>query len=80
MAITVVVLLAATVATYVRYQSLSPCDWMQQDMVEESELPAVVVQTRIAAAFLLDGIIEPTPMECLNAWWRYRVDGLPEES
>ena len=80
LAIAVVLVLAATVATYVRYQSLSPCDWMEQDMADESDLPRVVIQARIAASFLLDGITDPTPVECLNAWWRYRVDGLPEES
>ena len=80
LAIGVVILLAATVATYLRYQSLSACDWMEQDMVAGSDLPKVVVQARIAASFLLDGVTDPTSMECLSAWWEYRVEGLPEES
>jgi hypothetical protein len=77
--ITVLVFLviAATVATYARYESFSPCDWLEHDMMQESGLPQLAVQTRIRASFLLDGVTEPTAAQCLNKWWTFRLDGLP---
>lgn len=72
-------LAAAAVATYARYESLDPCDWMEQDLVAQSGLPAVAVEIRIRAAFLLDGITEPGAGDCLVKWWAWRRDGLPQQ-
>ena len=71
---------AATVATYARYGSLSPCDWMERDMVRQTDLPPLVVRARIRAAFLIDGITDPGPSDCLFGWWEFRSEGLPGES
>lgn len=71
-------LAAASVATWLRYGSLNPCDWMEQDRVERSGLPAMVVQAEIAARFLLDGITDPQPLDCLPAWWEQRAEQIPE--
>ncbi len=30
---------AATIATYARYGSLDPCDWMEQDLARQTGLP-----------------------------------------
>ena len=70
---------AAVVATYVRYQSLDPCDWMMRDLAESSNLPDIVVEARVRSAFLLDGITEPTSTDCLTAWWRLRSEMLPDK-
>ena len=72
-------LIVAVVATYGRYQSLDPCDWMEQDLATQSSLPRVAVELQIAAAFLLDGITEPGPGDCLTKWWDWRREGLPKE-
>ena len=68
---------AATIATYARYQSLYPCDWMERDLVRQTELPSLVVRARIRAAFLIDGITDPGPYDCIMAWWEFRAEGLP---
>ncbi len=72
-------LAAAAVATYARYESLDPCDWMEHDLVAQSGLPAVAVEVRIRAAFLLDGITEPDAGDCLVKWWQWRREGLPQQ-
>ena len=69
---------AATAATYVRYESLDPCDWMEQDLARQSGLPPIVVRARIQAEFLLEGITEPTATDCLSGWWEIRAEGLGE--
>ena len=71
---------AATVATYVRYESLDPCDWMDQDMARQSGLPLLVARARLCAEFLLEGITEPSATDCLPRWWEIRADGLSEKS
>ena len=71
--------LAATVATYVRYESLDPCDWMERDMARQSGLPRLVVRARIHAEFLLEGITEPSATECLSSWWEFRAEGASQE-
>ena len=74
--IVLVVLVAGAVgATWMRYERFDPCVWMHQDMVAESSLPALIVTARIKAAFLLDGVTEPTPKQCLYAWWKHRFEG-----
>ena len=65
---------AAVSATWVRYNSFDPCVWMEQDMIADSSLPALIVTARIKAAFLLDGVTEPTPKQCLYAWWQHRFE------
>lgn len=65
---------AAGVATYARYESLSPCDWLVQDASRQSSLPPLAEETRIRASFLVRGIAEPGPYDCLQAWWRLRSD------
>ncbi len=72
--------IAATIATYARYQSLNPCDWMERDLVRQTELPSLVVRARIHAAFLIDGITDPGPYDCIMAWWEFRAEGLPGDS
>ena len=72
--------IAAVVMTYIRYQSLDPCDWMEQDLAQQTELPRLVVQGRIRAGFLLDGIVDPDSLDCVLAWCEYRADGLPDGS
>tara|TARA_Y100001936_G_scaffold246114_1_gene289404 strand:- start:13199 stop:13510 length:312 start_codon:yes stop_codon:yes gene_type:complete len=71
----VLLVAGATAATWMRYESFDPCAWMQQEMVEESGLPELIVIARIKAAFLLDGVTEPTPKQCLYAWWKHRFEG-----
>jgi hypothetical protein len=70
----------AAAATFIRYESYSPCDWIETDMLEASGQPLIVVQSRIRARFLLDGVVNPELNECLLSWWRFRLDGLPEGS
>ena len=71
-------LVVAVIATYARYESLHPCDWMKHDLAAESSLPQVAVELQISTAFLLDGITEPTAGDCLIKWWDWRREGLPK--
>lgn len=71
----VVLVGAAAVATLVRYGSLQPCDWLDHDTAQESGLPRLVAQAQVRAAFLLEGITDPTPGECLTAWWDLKANG-----
>ena len=73
-------LIGAATATYARYESFSPCDWMAQDLEASSGLPELLVQARIKAHFLLEGITDPDHVDCLLAWWDLRQDGLPPDS
>lgn len=75
--IVIVLCVAASAATYARYESLHPCAWMEQDLAQQSSLPLIAVQARIRAAFLLDGITEPGALDCLTEWWHLRQEGLP---
>jgi hypothetical protein len=76
----VLLLLAAGVATYVRYGTFDPCDWMEQDLAKQSGLPRLVVKARIQAKFLMDGISEPDLRQCTLAWWEARAEDLPDGS
>jgi len=71
-------LVAAGIATYARYESLNPCDWIEQDIVRETGLPLLVVRAQVRANFLLDGVSEPDATACLPAWWEYKIEGLEE--
>lgn len=66
--------IVAVVATYARYQSLHPCDWLERDTAEASGLPALAAQARIRAGFLIDGIVDPGASDCLTAWWDLRSE------
>ena len=66
---------AAVIATMVRYGSLQPCDWLDQDAAAQSGLPRLVAEAQVRAAFLLDGITDPTAGECLTAWWDLKANG-----
>lgn len=69
---------AASVATYARYESLNPCVWLVHDAASQSGLPALAEEARIRAAFLVRGITEPGPYDCLDSWWRLRFEGASE--
>ena len=69
----------AAAATFIRYESFSPCDWIETDMIEASDQPVIVVQSRVQAHFLLNGIVSPTFGDCLLSWWEFRLDGIPGE-
>ena len=71
--------LAAVIATFVRYQSFDPCEWLEQDMTRALGMPPIVAQARIRAGFMFRGIVEPTAGECLDDWWRLKAEGLPDE-
>ena len=75
----VVLGLAGVIATFARYESLDPCEWLEQDMARALGMPLIVAQARIHAGFLFRGIVEPTSVECLEDWWQLKAEGLPEE-
>ena len=79
LAIVAGLIVVAAIATYARYQSLDPCDWMEHDLAAESELPRVAIELQISAAFLLEGITAPGPGDCLVKWWDWRREDLPLE-
>jgi len=73
--IIVVLGVAAVIATFARYESIDPCEWLEQDMTRALGMPSVVTQARIRAGFMLRGIVEPTSRECLEDWWRLKAEG-----
>ncbi len=77
--IVLLLILAAAAATFIKYRSFSPCDWMEHDLVEDTGFPPIAIQARIRAYFLLQGIVDPDPAECLLEWWKVRREGLPEQ-
>jgi hypothetical protein len=72
-------LLVSAIATFARYESLHPCDWMEEDLAAQSNLPRVAIELQIGAAFLLEGIADPGADDCLLQWWDWRREGLPLE-
>lgn len=74
--VVIAVVAAGLVATYVRYRSLDPCDWMEQDLARQSKLPLIVLQGRIRAYFLIRGVVAPDPYDCVLAWWKLRAKGV----
>ena len=72
--------LAAAIATWSRYESFDPCVWMEQDRAKRSGLPRLAVRARIRAEFLLRGIGNPGPYQCLQTWWKFRAENLPDGS
>lgn len=71
--------LAASAATYARYGSLDPCDWLVEDTAAADGMPRLMAQARVRAAFLLDGITDPSPGQCVRAWWTVRSEGTSAE-
>lgn len=71
---------AAAAATYIRYESFDPCDWMVHDEARGSSLPRAVVRAHIQARFLLQGVRQPDAYQCLQAWWKFRADNIPKGS
>ncbi len=71
---------AASAATYMRYESFHPCDWMEQDLAESSGLPRLAMRAQIRAEFVLQGIADPGPADCVLAWWDYRANRQAEGS
>lgn len=76
---TAIALGAAVAATYARYGSFDPCEWMEQDLAARSGLPRLAVRARIRAQFLLEGVAAPDAGQCILAWWEFRAEGVPEE-
>lgn len=69
-------MVAAVVATFFRYQSLHPCDWLEKDMIAASDMPEIWVVARLRARFLMEGITDPSARECLEGWWSFRIEEL----
>ena len=78
--VTLGVLVAAAAATLVRYGSLDPCVWLEKDLIEDSGLPPAVVRLQIRAAFFVDGVTDPGPLDCLLEWWDRRGGELSDTS
>lgn len=66
---------AAAIATYSRYESFSPCIWIEHDQAEATGLPRLVLRGRIHAEFLMRGINNPDTVDCLLTWWDFRREG-----
>ncbi len=71
-------LLAAAGATFFRYQSLDPCDWLERDLVEAYGMPSVMAQAKILLEFGLEGVLDPDALDCLLKWWDWRSEGIPD--
>ncbi|MEL0107797.1 MAG: hypothetical protein VW802_12730 [Rhodospirillaceae bacterium] len=69
------ILIFGSAATYYRYESFSPCIWMEKDLSKQTGLPTIVVQGQVKAKFLLDGVVNPTRTQCLRMWWKLKADG-----
>ncbi len=77
--IVVALVVAAAIATFARYESFDPCEWLEHDMARAIGMPPVLAQARIRATFMFRGIVEPDTTDCLEAWWHLKAEGLPEE-
>ena len=75
--VAVLLIAAAGAATYGRYESFHPCDWMEQDLADSSGLPRLAMRAQIRAEFLLRGITNPGPADCVLAWWDFRANQEP---
>jgi hypothetical protein len=70
---------AAAIATFARYESFDPCDWLERDMALALGVPPLMAQARICAAFMFRGIVEPDTGDCLQDWWHLKAKGPPEK-
>ena len=68
----VILLVAASGATYAGYGSLSPCRWLVIDTAEHTGLSESLAAARARADMAVHGDLQPTQLDCLNAWWRVR--------
>ena len=68
------IVVIAAIATFVRYKSFDPCEWIARDMADRSSLPIAVLRGQVKAKFLLRGITDPGPTDCVLAWWEDRAD------
>lgn len=66
---------AAVVATWVRYDSLHPCDWLERDVAKRFGVPPLVAEAKVRAEFLVSGVTEPSAGNCLTAWWDFKANG-----
>ena len=80
MLFTAVGLVAASIATYARYGSFDPCDWMAQDLSQHSNLPHLVAEAKIRGEFLIRGVTDPNFGQCTTAWWKYRAEEAPKDA
>lgn len=76
----VVLLIAATGATYAGYGSLSPCRWLVVDTAEHTGLPESLAAARARADMAVHGDLDPTSTDCLRAWWRVRFAGAQDDN
>ena len=65
---------AGIAATFARYGSLHPCDWLLHDMVDASDMPEPLVEPSVQLRLLFDGLIQPTALDCLDRWWSFRIE------
>lgn len=72
--------IAGLVATFVRYGSVNPCEWLILDTARLRGLPLIVAETRVRAAFMVRGTTSPGYTQCLTAWWDLRADGASAEA
>lgn len=70
------IVVAASAATLSRYGSLDPCVWMETDLAEQS----LVLQAKVRAELLLEGIGDPGAYDCLTTWWEIRAEEVLEDS
>lgn len=75
LAVGVLLLLAAGVATWLRYGTFDPCDWAEIDLAQATGWPRLAARADIRGRMLLDGIAEPDTRTCLLAWWDVRANG-----
>lgn len=71
---------AALVATFMRYGSINPCEWLIVDTAHLRGLPLIVAETRVRAGFLVGGTTDPGYAQCLTAWWDLRAAGASAET
>ncbi len=72
--------MAAAAATFVRYESFDPCDWLERDTARALGLPPIAAQAQIRAAFMFRGIVAPDTYDCLGDWWRLKAEGSDEKT
>lgn len=70
----IIAAVAASGATYYRYGTFDPCDWMEQDLAKQSGLPRLVAKAKVRAELLIDGVTQPDFGQCTLAWWKFRAD------
>jgi len=72
--IILIISLGAILATWAKYQSLDPCEWLHRDISQKINLPILMIKAQVKAGFLLHGIASPSAGQCIYAWWKYRFE------